>query len=156
MFSSTKRKRSHQEQLAEDSLFLDYPSVEELQTIQKRKDPKCSRDTQVENQALHDYVDGLTITMNVIQPCGCKEPKRHAAEVIQDVMLSSQGGQPSSVIQLHRKCYKCGQKGHYAKSCPQNQLSPVAPVQDPSPIPRTNGNETHLIFRELLQAGCPE
>ena len=55
LFSSTKRKRSHQDQLAEDSLFLDPPSVEELQTIQKRKDPKCSRDTQVENQALHDY-----------------------------------------------------------------------------------------------------
>ena len=45
LFSSTKRKRSHQEQLAEDSLFLDSPSVDELQTIQKRKDPECSRDT---------------------------------------------------------------------------------------------------------------
>ena len=52
LFSSTKRKRSHQEQLAEDSLFLDGPSVDELQTIHKRKDPECSRDTQVENQAL--------------------------------------------------------------------------------------------------------
>ena len=30
LFSSIKRKRSHQEQLAEDSLFLDGPSVEEL------------------------------------------------------------------------------------------------------------------------------
>ena len=49
LFSSTKRKRSHQEQLAEDSLFLDSPSVDELQTIQKRKDPECSRDTQVKN-----------------------------------------------------------------------------------------------------------
>ena len=68
LFSGTKRKMSHQEQLAEDSLFLDSPSVEELQTIQKREDPKFSRDTQAENQALYDYVDGLTITMNVIQP----------------------------------------------------------------------------------------
>ena len=59
LFSSTKRKMSHQEQLAEDSLFLDFPSVDELQTIQKRKDPECSRDTQVKNQALYDYVDGL-------------------------------------------------------------------------------------------------
>ena len=33
LFSSTKRKMSHQEQLAEDSLFLDFPSVDELQTI---------------------------------------------------------------------------------------------------------------------------
>ena len=33
LFSGTKRKRSHQEQLAEDSLFLDCPSVDELQTI---------------------------------------------------------------------------------------------------------------------------
>src|SRR6185312_10799811 len=73
LFSSAKRKRSHQEQLVEDSLFLDSPSVEELQTIQKRKNPKCSRDTRVENQALHDYVDGLTITMKVIQPRSHKE-----------------------------------------------------------------------------------
>ena len=91
LFSGTKRKMSHQEQLAEDSLFLDSPSVEELQTIQKRKDPKCSRDTQVENQALHDYVDGLTITMNVIQPRGRKESKEQEAEMMQDVMLSSHG-----------------------------------------------------------------
>ena len=45
LFSSTKRKMSHQEQLAEDSLFLDSPSVDELQTIQKKKDSECSRDT---------------------------------------------------------------------------------------------------------------
>ena len=30
LFSGTKRKMSHQEQLAEDSLFLDSPSVDEL------------------------------------------------------------------------------------------------------------------------------
>ena len=30
LFSGTKRKMSHQEQLAEDSLFLDGPSVDEL------------------------------------------------------------------------------------------------------------------------------
>src|SRR6185295_7685830 len=118
-FSGIKRKMSHQDQLAEDSLFLDSPSVEELQTIQKRKDPKCSRDTQAENQALYDYVDGLTITMKVIQPRSHKESKDQAAKIMQDVMLSSQGGQPSSVIHPHCKCYKCGQKGHYAKSCPQ-------------------------------------
>ena len=145
MFSSTKRKRSHQEQLAEDSLFLNSPSVDELQTIQKRKDLECSRDTQVKNQALYDYVDGLTITMNVIQPRGRKESKKQAAEIMQDVMLSSQGGQPSSAIHRRRMCYQCKQKGHYAKSCPQNLLSPVAPVQDLSPIPRTSGDETHLI-----------
>ena len=78
LFSSTKRKRSHQEQLAEDSLFLDGPSVDELQTIKKRKDPKCSSDIQVKNQALYDYVDGLTITMKVIQPHSHKESKEQA------------------------------------------------------------------------------
>ena len=145
LFSGAKRKRSHQEQLAEDSLFLDSPSVEELQTIQKRKNPRCSRDTQVENQALHDYVDGLTITMKVIQARSHKESKEQAAEIMQDATLSSPGGQPISAIHHHRMCYKCGQKGHYAKSCPQNQLSPVAPVQDPSPIQRTSGDETNLI-----------
>src|SRR6185312_13507389 len=128
LFSSTKRKMSHQEQLAEDSLFLDGPSVEELQTIQKRKYPECSIDTQVKNQALYDYVDGLTITMNVIQPHGRKESKKQAEEIMQDVMISSHGGQPSSAIHLHRKCYKCGQKGHYAKSCPQKRF-PLTPRQ---------------------------
>ena len=33
LFSGTKRKRSHQEQLAEDSLFLDSPSVDELAEV---------------------------------------------------------------------------------------------------------------------------
>ena len=33
LFFGTKRKRSHQELLAEDSFFLDCPSVDELQTI---------------------------------------------------------------------------------------------------------------------------
>ena len=154
LFSGTKRKRSHQEQLAEDSLFLDFPLIDELQTIQKRKDPECSRDTQVKNQALYDYVDGLTITMNVIQPRGRKESKKQAAEMMQDVMLSSQGGQPSSAIHHCRICYQCRQKGHYAKSCPQNHLSPVAPVQDLSPIPRTSGDETHLIFGDCSKQGA--
>ena len=63
--------------------------------------------------------------MNVIQPHGRKESKKQAAEIMQDVMLSSQGGQPSSAIHHHRLCYKCRQKGHYAKSCPQKRLSPA-------------------------------
>ena len=129
LFSGTKRKRSHQEQLVENSLFLDNSSVDELQTIQKRKDHECSRDTQVKNQELYDYVDGLTITMNVIQPRGRKESKEQTTEMMQDVMLSSHGGshggQPSSDIHHHRMCYQCEQKGHYAKSCPQKRLSPA-------------------------------
>ena len=131
MFSSTKRKRSHQEQLAEDSLFLDGPSVDELQTIQKRKDPECSRDTQVKNQALHDYVDGLTITMNVIQPSSASHP--------------------------HRMCYKCGQKGHYAKSCPQRRLSPApqqAGQQGRPAQPRTpaQGRVNHVTAESAAEA----
>ena len=54
--------------------------------------------------------------------------KKQAAEIMQDGMLSSQGGQPSSAIHHRRMCYQCGQKGHYAKSCPQKRLSPVALV----------------------------
>ena len=80
------------------------------------------------NQALYDYVDGLTITMNVIQPRGRKESKKQAEEIMQDGTLSLQGGQPSSAIHRRRMCYQWKQKGHYAKSCPQNHLSPVAPV----------------------------
>ena len=59
-------------------------------------------------------------------------------------MLSSQGGQPSGAFHRRRLCYQCRQEGHYAKSCPQNQLSPVTPVQDLSPIPHTSGDEAHL------------
>ena len=87
---------------------------------QLAKDPECSRDTQVKNQALYDYVDGLTITMKVIQPRGRKESKKQAAEIMQDGMLSSQGGQPSSAIHRRRMCYQCGQKCHYAKSYQHN------------------------------------
>ena len=57
------------------NVFSYLDAVDELQTIQKRKDPECSRDTQVENQALYDYVDGLTITMKVIQSRDRKESK---------------------------------------------------------------------------------
>ena len=151
MFSSTKRKMSHQEQLVEDSLFLDGPSVDELQTIQKRKDPECSRDTQVKTQALYDYVDGLTITMNVIQPRGRKESKKQAAKIMQDVMLSSQGGQPSSAIHHHRMCYKCRQKGHYAKSCPAPQAPWQAGQQGRPAEPRApqQGKVNHVRLRLL-------
>src|SRR6185503_6852306 len=38
LFSGTKRKMSHQEQLAEDSLFLDSPSVEESHQEQLAED----------------------------------------------------------------------------------------------------------------------
>ena len=133
LFSSIKRKMSHQEQLAEDSLFLDSPLVDELQTILKRKGPECSRDTQVKNQALYDYVDGLTITMNVIQPRGHKESKKQATKIMQDGMLSSQGGQPSSAIHLNRKCYKCGQ----TKSLCQKLSTESSVTGSTSPRPTT-------------------
>ena len=48
--------------------------------------------------------------MNVIQPRGRKESKEQAAEMMQDVMLSSHGGQPSNAIHHHRMCYQCGKK----------------------------------------------
>ena len=83
--------------------------------------------------------------MNVIQPRSHKESKKQAAEMMQDVMISSHGGQPRSAIHHHRMCYQCEQKGHYAKRCPQNRLSPIALVQDLSPILRTSGDKTHLI-----------
>ena len=130
MFSGTKRKMSHQEQLAEDSLFLDGSSVEELQTIQKRTDPKCSRDTQAENQALYDYVDGLTISMNVIQPRGCKESKKQAAEIMQDVMLSSQGGQPSSAFTTTVSATSAGKKVIMAKVVHRNAFHRLHGRQD--------------------------
>jgi len=154
LFSGTKRKMPHQGQLAEDSLFLDGPSVGELQTMPKRKDPKCSRDTQVENQALHDYVDGLTITMNVIQPRGRKESKEQAAEIMQDVKISSQGGQRSSAIHRHRMCYKCGQKGHYAKSCPAPQAPRQAGQQGRPAQPRAprQGKVNHVTAESAAEA----
>ena len=70
----------------------------------------------------------MTITMNVIQPRGHKESKKQAAEIMQDGMLSSQGGQPSSAIHRRLMCYQCKRKCHYAKSCPQKRLSPAPPA----------------------------
>ena len=92
--------------------------------------------------------------MNVIQPRGRKESKKQVAEIMQDGMLSSQGGQPCNAIHRHCMCYQCKKKGHYAKSCPQNHLSPVAPVQDLSPIPRTIGDKTHLISGNCSKQGA--
>ena len=53
-------------------------------------------------------------------------------------MLSSQGGQPSSAIHHHRMCYKSGQNGHYAKSCPHKRLSPAPPAPQ---APRQAGQQ---------------
>ena len=120
----------------------------------KRKDLECSRDTPVKNQALYDYVDGLTITMNVIQPRGHMESKKQAAEIMQDVMLSSQGGQPSSAIHHHRMCYKCGQKGHYAKSCPAPQAPWQAGQQGRPAQPRAprQGKVNHVTAESATES----
>ena len=95
--------------------------------------------------------------MNVIQPRSRNESKEQAAEIMQDAMLSSQGSQPSSAIHHHRKCYKCGQKGHYAKGCPQKRLSPAprqAGQQGRPAQPRTpaQGRVNHVTAESAAKA----
>ena len=95
--------------------------------------------------------------MKVIQPRSHKESKEQAAEIMQDAMLSSQGSQPSSAIHHHRKCYKCGQKGHYAKGCPQKRLSPAPrqagqqgrPAQPRAPL---QGRVNHVTAESAAEA----
>ena len=95
--------------------------------------------------------------MKVIQPRSHKESKEQAAEIMQDAMLSSQGGQPSSAIHHHRMCYQCGQKGHYAKSCPQKRLSPAprqagqqgCPAQPRAPL---QGRVNHVTAESAAEA----
>ena len=62
--------------------------------------------------------------------------QEEAAEIMQDVTLSSQGGQSSSAIHHQCMCYKCGQKGHYAKSCPVPQAPRQAGQQGRPAQPR--------------------
>ena len=57
----------------------------------------------------------------------------------------------------HRMCYKCGQKGHYAKSCPQRRLSPApqqAGQQGRPAQPRTpaQGRVNHVTAESAAEA----
>src|SRR6185312_5124884 len=92
--------------------------------------------------------------MNVIQPRGRKESKKQAAEIMQDGMLSSQGGQPSSAIHHHRMCYNCRQKGHYAKSCPAPQAPWQAGQQGRPAEPRAprQGKVNHVTAESAAEA----
>ena len=76
--------------------------------------------------------------------------------MMQDVMLSSHGGQPSSAIH-HRMCYKSGQKGHYAKGCPQKHLSPAprqAGQQGRPAQPRAprQGKSNHVTAKSVAES----
>ena len=73
---------------------------------------------------------------------------------MQDMMLSSQGGQPSSAIHHHRMCYKCGQKGHYAKSCPAPQNPRQAGQQGRPAQPRAprQGKVNHVTAKSAAEA----
>jgi hypothetical protein len=59
LFSSIKRQMSPQEQLIADSLIPNAQSVDELQSIPKRKHHK---DAQPQEETQECYIDGWTIT----------------------------------------------------------------------------------------------
>jgi hypothetical protein len=65
LFSGIKRQMSPQEQLIADSLIPNTLSVNELQSILKRKHHK---DAQLQKEAHECYIDGWTITCTQFQP----------------------------------------------------------------------------------------
>jgi hypothetical protein len=66
-FSDIKRQMSPQEQLITDSLIPNALSVDELQSIPKRKHHK---DAQHQEEIQECYIDGWTITCTQFQPRG--------------------------------------------------------------------------------------
>jgi hypothetical protein len=94
---------SPQEQLIADSLIPNAPSVDELQSIPKRKHHK---DAQFQEEAHEYYIDGWTITSTHFQPRGCIRSKKQKGK-----------HGKSQEITSRKACYLCGREDHYLRTC---------------------------------------
>jgi hypothetical protein len=95
---------SPQEQLIADSLIPNALSVDELQSIPKRKHHK---DAQSQEETHECYIDGWIITCTQIQP----------RDRIRSKKQKGKHGK-SQEITSRKACYQCGREDHYFRNCP--------------------------------------
>jgi hypothetical protein len=93
------------EQLIAEPLIPNALSVDELQSIPKRKHHK---DAQPQEERHECYIDGWTIT------CTQFQPRRR----IRSKKQKGKHGK-SQEITSRETCYQCGHKGHYFHNCPE-------------------------------------
>jgi hypothetical protein len=96
---------SPSEQLIAESLIPNALSVDELQSIPKRKHHK---DAQSQEETLECYIDGWTITCTQFQPRGHIRSKKQKGK-----------HRKSQEITSRKACYQCGCEGHYFRNCPE-------------------------------------
>jgi hypothetical protein len=96
---------SPQEQLIAESLIPNALSVDELQSIPKRKRHK---DAQPQEETHECYIDGWTITCTQFQPCGHISSKKRKGK-----------HGKSQEITSRKACYLCGREDHYFCNCPE-------------------------------------
>jgi hypothetical protein len=94
---------SPQEQLIADSLIPNARSVDELQSIPKRKHHK---DAQPQEETQECYIDGWTITCTQFQPHRRIRSKKQKGK-----------HGKSQEITSRKACYQCGREGHYFRNC---------------------------------------